>query len=1142
MKPADLQKALREVEPAAVLVPVRVLENIVRKTYDLTGLLGRLPQRATFVADRQMLYRHVDQEDLALEPDQVLPATVILLAWPTQDDLQNTPDLALLLKYWQRLFNACVRLELDRQFFEGRLNRADLRHRIEELGPAAFEEVRSVLQQDRFLQAESDDRTVWVEFAAVFLENYYFSPGILPSLFPGLRDLERVRELLSRDVDAQHLFERTRLTGAGDPTSFAPSSSGEAHEFFWKLIVESDHARDAGNVVRAAILRRRAARVAPAAQGYDTRNEALEMLKGLLHRLQKALELSDAEVHEWSRDLPTLLDKADQGNWPPEAALLYDLQKVCLDSEREIYSLDVVEWVLSVGKRPIRRPLPSLRMVRMTRHLSSATQRLTLARLSEDDRNHLAGLLEAALHRCQERLRERFRPLLITALEDVGLQPRNPPEKVAFHKVVEEVLDSILKAGFLTFSDLRDILSRNQLKMPDLSDPQDFIRGDPLIRLDRRLATFLDGVYKPSEFYLRWLERFTSLQFGTMVGRLLTLWLTLPFLGAFLTLEVAYIFLEKAGVSERPPWAYWSSLALLSFFVCGLIHSRRLRQRCRDAGAAALVPFRVVFLDWPTFVLKHPGLRQFLASWPVQLVLWYLLKPLILVLLLRLLAPGAMADWVNLALAFFAANFLVNSRPGKAAGEALSSGLRKFIELLRAGLIPGLVRKIVSLFKNLMHLWESLLFTVDDWLRFRGGESRGAMVARVVMGIVWFPISYLARFNMVVLIEPCLHPLKLPICSLAAKLVYPMIPVLKPMLTGFFEPVMGSVLSEGLTWWILFWSPDIAGFLFWEMKENWSLYRANRNPNLVPVGLGAHGETLPQLLRPGFHSGILPKSFARLRHAERAALKSGNWSSVRGHQRHLREIEEAVRLFLEREFLALLKLDPAWLGKTLDLEKIHLATNRIEAEILTGTDPDRSVLLQFEERNGWLLAGLGDDGAALERLSSSQKQALHNALVGLFKLAGVDLLRDQLREKLPATPAVWQFRYEGLVFWLDERRTQPVLYDLRTPLPAFLPTSPEETALAGWPVLEGEIVFRHMAVTWLEWTHTWKPPRGRETPWIFERLPVLERSPARSRELPLLPASESGEMEVDDAGGEVRTHSGTGNGTDPRSQGFPEDN
>ena len=68
--------------------------------------------------------------------------------------------------------------------------------------------------------------------------------------------------------------------------------------------------------------------------------------------------------------------------------------------------------------------------------------------------------------------------------------------------------------------------------------------------------------------------------------------------------------------------------------------------------------------------------------------------------------------------------------------------------------------------------------------------------------------------------------------------------------------------------------PGIFGFLVWEFRENWRLYAANRPKGLRPVPLGPHGETMPRLLRPGFHSGTLPKRFAKLRRAERRA---GKW-------------------------------------------------------------------------------------------------------------------------------------------------------------------------------------------------------------------------------------------------------------------------
>ena len=44
--------------------------------------------------------------------------------------------------------------------------------------------------------------------------------------------------------------------------------------------------------------------------------------------------------------------------------------------------------------------------------------------------------------------------------------------------------------------------------------------------------------------------------------------------------------------------------------------------------------------------------------------------------------------------------------------------------------------------------------------------------------------------------------------------------------------------------------PGIFGFLAWELKENWKLYRANRPKTLRPVQVGSHGESLARLIAP----------------------------------------------------------------------------------------------------------------------------------------------------------------------------------------------------------------------------------------------------------------------------------------------------
>jgi hypothetical protein len=996
MSPALLQKALQAVEPAAVLVSPAVLDKILRQTLKIPAWMWTVPHKRTWNVERQFLFRFVEQEDLLIRHDQLLPPTVLLLATPNAYESKPVPEL--LRDYWRLLFHAQVDLELTNQAVAGQWGVETVGARIERLGCLVFEEIRTVLLQEHQLAPQADARAVYLEFVAVFLELYYFTRPLLDSFFPAIRDVEQVKKDLDHILDSKDIFERMRLPGALEPGKVVVQGPDEAHEFFYELVGESALAEDAGNLIRAAILRSRAARVAPAPQAKGTRAQAVALLEVLLGRLQPALELSAEELPDWSKHLTELLDKADQGRSPPEAHLLYDLQKVCLDFEREIYTLDLVEWALSIGKKPVQRPLSSQRLVRVTRHVRSAARRLTMARLSSSDRDHFAKLLQAALERCENRVRERFRPVLISSLEDVGLGPRNPLERTALLKLTEELLDRILEFGFLTFSDLRDALSRNQLKLPDLADPQDFIKGDPLMRLDRRLSTLLDGVYRRGEIYLRVLERFTALNFGTGLGRVITSFVTIPFLSAFLLVEALnhYALVPLFGLEEVPVYVTVPTWGLVGAFLLGLLHYPPVRIWCADFGRAIWRPLKKVVVDTPLWVLNNPALMMVLTSWSFQLFYWYICKPLLLCSLLWFFVPQTFSSWLVIGLSFLAANFLVNSRPGQAAAEAVSHALVRFFELLRSGLIPGTVRLIVEVFKRILHAMEAVLFKVDEWLRFRKGDSTWTMSARIIVGLVWFPISYLARFNMVVFIEPCLNPVKLPVCSIAAKIIYPLYKVLEPqtVLTEFFANFLGTVLAGALVWWVLFWLPDVFGFLFWEMKENWSLYKANRGPGLQPAVIGAHGETMRRLLQPGFHSGTIPKLFGRLRQAEQKAQETGNFTPVRARRADLENVQEAIRLFVTRDFLVLLEQEEGWRAEArkgpgatpLSVGAIHLATNQVRVELQYAQNTDQPVFLEFAFNGKTMSAGL-TSAPWLQELPGPEQRALRYALSVLFQLA-----------------------------------------------------------------------------------------------------------------------------------------------------------
>ena len=160
------------------------------------------------------------------------------------------------------------------------------------------------------------------------------------------------------------------------------------------LMRKSQRPASLGNVVRAAIYRARAERCAPPELLARVRSAIKMDVYRLIRRLQAALELDDASPQPWQESLFALVRQTPRGIWTAEARLLYDLQKVCVDHEREIYTVDLVEWALSWGRRPIKRQLPNQRDVLMLKHLRSAARRLAVVRLSDSQRRQLGSLIQ----------------------------------------------------------------------------------------------------------------------------------------------------------------------------------------------------------------------------------------------------------------------------------------------------------------------------------------------------------------------------------------------------------------------------------------------------------------------------------------------------------------------------------------------------------------------------------------------------------------------------------------------------------------------------------------------------------------------------------------------------------------------------
>jgi len=1010
---AELATALRSVDPRVVLVPPRILRRVIKGALGLGGLARQVPHRGGFATTAATALAHAEATELGFLPGEQPPSYLILLAEPDPDETAATPRDVAFVRAWRDLFHARVHLAFDERPERFPAGGGWVADRVARIGPIAFAEARAVLVEDRFLALPADDRATYVEFAAAYLELSAFRPDLLRHTFPAIRDHAAIRDLVAADADPDPLLEATRPPGAParPPSASAVEASLEAcgpeeapstapdPRRWARLKARAARASARGNNVRAAILRAVAARSAPTAERARTLAGARGELDTLARRLRDAVGLDADEVRRWRRALPALLDHASRGLMPREARFLSEVQKACSDRERPIYTIDVLGWVASRGRRPLRRPLPDQREVLILKRLRAAGKRLLGVAGIGEARATLLELVGLAADRQAATIRGRFRDRVIEILEGAGLRPANPPERAARRKLVEELMDLVVDRGFLRIGDLRDAVSRNGIKLKDLSGAGEFLRGDPLLRADAGLARTLDGVYHRGEVYLRALQRATSLAFGTKLGRWASLILALPFGAAFLGLEglqhlVGPIVHAFGGVEPRlmnPP-----SYAAVAALLLGVINVPAFRaaffRACRRIGRA----LRAAFYEAPAWVLDRPWIRSVASSRSFLLGWNWVAKPAAIVWLVFRLFPDPDASrgvaTLARATAFALAAGLINSRPGRNFEEIAADGASRLGQRVWRDLVPNVFRGVMDVFAAALEAVERLLYKVDEWLRFRSGEGGLILASKAAIGLVWFFVTYLARIYVNLLIEPQVNPIKhFPVVTVSHKLMIPLIPTLFHILRTPLLPLGGKVANTiaGTTVFLL---PGLFGFLVWELKENWRLYEANRPKALRPLPIGHHGETMSRLLRRGFHSGTVPKLFAGLRRAGRRAElgKVGAGAALKKVE-EIEHVEQAVRHFVERGVISLLGESRSLGAARPTVAGVESATNRIVVEVRDGGDPATAARLAFEESNrrlhvrllepGWI-AGLGDE----------PRRAVTTAIAGLCALSAVDLV------------------------------------------------------------------------------------------------------------------------------------------------------
>jgi hypothetical protein len=1176
---SDVEQRLREQQVGIYFVMPRVVRRVLQNELDIASPLQQPPHRKCCVLQRDRLLWLVARDELGVDDRVELPEQIILIAQPDEHQLETMARDELQRYYWRLMFHARIDYEMLARTSRAQMSTFELRSRIDRIGQSSFDEIRSVLRSEQMLMRPDDDRNVYAEFVAVYHELQAFSPHLIPLYFPSLATPEIVLETIRPECDAKTLLEETRpidlphdipanmesqdLIGnkgqSGKKAADAPRRSSRHYD---SLVRQAGKLSEQKNNVRAALVRQVALDVAPE-ESIDSAKQLLhEEIQKLVSRLQSALEMTDDTARPWLEMCEKLLPNALQGFWNPNARLLYDLQTVCFDNEQEIYKVDLFNWIVSLGKSSLKRPLPKHRVVLMSKHLRRAALRAPNVEIDAEGRRELSRLLHDAADSAENILRVRLAPTIDRALIEAGFVPSSVVERVALKKMVHELSDGVVERGFITLGGLRDVISRNQLKMPDLNDATEFFTGDPLLRADKLMSVSLDGVYQRGPFYLRWLQKLNSLAYGIPWGRLLTLYVALPFGLSFLVLmsieEIGHLLLghsqphhpvgqdsapEVPGdsstsstveamnpidaspddrtatvkqVAERDqpklifgggayiinliyraiaepdkPNLIFSTgrMLLLGCAIFSLIHFPRFRQSVIWFLKTTWQFLNVVLVVIPRAILRWRWVDRLLKSFPMMLFRRFILAPVLATAIFWKLFPilgfyGSLNRWWGTVI-FVVSYLTLNSRVGRDTEELAREFFSRTWYRIRVHLLMGLFTLIIDIFRAFMDGLERVLYAVDEWLRFRSGESRLTLGIKAIIGLVWTFVHGIIRFCVTLLIEPQLNPIKhFPVVTVSHKIL---LATASAPLCSNLETIfnLNKTTAIAIATPILMCVPGVFGFLAWELKENWRLYKANRSSKLKPVLIGDHGETLLRLLCPGFHSGTIPRLFNKQRRSAQREVSTLASNKQAWFAERLHHESKAIQHFVERELIALLDESRAFRGYRFNVSDVELATNRIAVTVEEPSKPNQPLKLEFTEQSGWLIAVIREPGW-LNQIASTDAEIFKVALTGLFKLASVDLVREQIERHLAITKPLsgkggelsnsshpYDIGPPGLIVWPNGLYEHEVYYPLDDQ-PVTHPRPRSFARAAGLnPLPMNALVFGLYELDWDEWRRFW---------------------------------------------------------------------
>lgn len=454
---------------------------------------------------------------------------------------------------------------------------------------------------------------------------------------------------------------------------------------------------------------------------------------------------------------------------------------------------------------------------------------------------------------------------------------------------------------------------------------------------------------------------------------------------------------RAGGESHSFELVSWPSVVILGLLILGVLHIPVFRGILWKLCILFWKLIRSVVYDLPILIwnsriaraIRNNNVSRFLYR---RFSTGIALTSILIVTMYFLGAESArILRWMLYS--FIVTTLFSNTRMGRWLEDKTASAISNSWRKIFINLIPGLIGWFAWAFRELLGWVERILYSVDEWFRFRGSQSKSGYFFKAILGLIWFPIAYIIRFAFYLLIEPQVNPIKhFPVVTVSHKVLFTSIPLFRDKL-GINEAFVVGVITC---------IPGIFGFLAWEFKENWRLYRANRAKKLNTLSIGHHGESVLSFLRPGFHSGTIPKLHRKIRAAIRKSEYKNTDYDFHKFEHERRHAERSVANLIDRHGLEPLRKDSNWGNLPISVKTVSTTVLAFHADIdCNGT------ILAIE----WNLDGnqIHQKASGFDQLNLSemQMQMLAKSLDGLQVFAGCENSVskqewDQFWNKLPA--------------------------------------------------------------------------------------------------------------------------------------------